>query len=197
MKIQISLLKHMEAKMKKLQIGVMGPAISEYPKNKVIKRKIENTARELGRLLASKKVTVFTGGMDGVMEATLRGAKEKNGLTIGVPGRKRGISNKFVDVEILTDIEIGSFLFAGLLSCDSLIFIPGGAGTLAELCIAYRNKKPIVIMKGFDKYYDSLINNYLDNSKLVKIYGASNPKEAVSLALKMTKNYLNRETRSK
>ena len=58
---------------------------------------------------------------------------------------------------------------------------------MAELCIAYRYKKPIIIMEGFSDDYDKLINNYLDESRSILIYGAKNPEEAVEKAIRLAK----------
>jgi len=173
----------MEKQNRKMQIGVIGPAESEYPKDATLKNKVCEYAERIGELLAKKGVIVFTGGADGVMELASKGAKNKNGTTVGTPGRTRESSNKYIDIEVLTPIDVGDFLFAGILSCDAIITIPGGAGTMAELCLAYRYKKPIVIIEGLSKDYDNLINNYLDESRLVLIEGAKNPEEAVEKAV--------------
>jgi len=170
---------------RKLQIGVMGPAVSEYPQNSQTKEMVCEFAEKIGELLAERGVIVFTGGMDGVMELASKGTKNKNGITVGTPGRTRNMSNKYVDIEVLTPIDVGDFIFAGILSCDAIITIPGGAGTLAEVCMAYRNKKPNVIIEGINPDYDKLINNYLDESKLILTYGAKTPEEAVKKALEL------------
>ncbi|OHA88537.1 MAG: hypothetical protein A2741_01510 [Candidatus Zambryskibacteria bacterium RIFCSPHIGHO2_01_FULL_43_27] len=172
---------------RKLQIGVMGPAVSEYPQNPQTKKMVCEFAEKIGELLAKRGVIVFTGGMDGVMELASKGAKNKNGITVGTPGRTRNMSNKYVDIEVLTPIDVGDFIFAGILSCDAIITIPGGAGTFAEVCIAYRNKKPNVIIEGINPDYDKLINNYLDESKLILTYGAKTPEEAVGKAIELAK----------
>lgn len=175
---------------KKLQIGVMGPAVSEYPRDRKIQNIVRTFALEIGRLLAKRGVVVFTGGMDGVMELASKGAKMEGGVTVGTPGRTRGISNKFIDIEVLTPIDVGDFIFAGILSCDAIITIPGGAGTLAETCIAYRNKKPNVVIEGINPDYDKFINNYLDESKQIVIYGAKTPVEAVKKAVELARKTL-------
>ncbi|MEK7071517.1 MAG: TIGR00725 family protein [Patescibacteria group bacterium] len=175
---------------RKIQIGVIGPAKSEYPKDSILTKKIIKTAERIGKLLAERNVVVVTGGMDGVMEVVSKGAKSKRGITIGTPGRIRNTSNKYIDIEILTPIDVGDFLFAGILSSDAIITIPGGAGTLAELCLAYRYKKPIIILKGLSSDYDKLINGYLDESKSVLIKGASNPEEAVNKAIGLAQKLL-------
>jgi len=180
----------MEKLRRKLQIGVMGPAEGEYPKNSNLKAKICEIAIRLGELLAENGAVVFTGGMDGVMELASKGAKNKGGVTVGTPGRIRGMSNKYIDIEVLTPIDVGDFLFAGILSCDAIITIPGGAGTLAKVCMAYRNKKPNIIIEGINSDYDNLINNYLDEGRLILMEGAKNAEEAVKKALRLAKeNY--------
>lgn len=178
--------------MKKIQIGVIGPAREEYPLDKNMQNRVEKFAEEVGKIIGKKGIVLITGGMDGVMEAASRGAKMKNGITIGTPGRERGISNKYVDIEILTPIDIGDFLFVGTLSCDAFIVVPGSAGTMAELCLAYRAKKPIVILSGFSKEYDNMIDNYIDEGKFIKIFGADSPKEAVDLAIRLAKQNINK-----
>jgi len=170
---------------RKFQIGVMGPAVSEYPRDPKTKKMVCKFAERIGELLALRGVVVFTGGMDGVMELASKGAKNKNGITVGTPGRTRNMSNRYVDIEILTPIDVGDFIFAGILSCDAIITIPGGAGTLAEACLAYRNKKPNVVIEGINPDYDKLINNYLDESKQIVTYGAKTPEEAVEKAIKL------------
>jgi len=165
----------------------MGPAFSEYPQNPQIKKVVCEFAEKIGELLAERGVIVFTGGMDGVMELASKGAKNKNGITVGTPGRVRNMSNKYIDIEVLTPVDVGDFIFAGILSCDAIITIPGGAGTLAEVCMAYRNKKPNVIIEGINPDYDKLINNYLDESKLILTYGTKTPEEAVIKAIELAK----------
>ncbi|MBI2578596.1 MAG: LOG family protein [Candidatus Aenigmarchaeota archaeon] len=177
----------------KIQVGVIGPAEEEYSSDKKMREKIEITAERLGELVAESGAVLFTGGMSGVMEAASRGAKKKGGLTIGTPGRDRGISNKYVDVEICTPIDIGDFLFAGTWSCDAIIVVPGSAGTLAEMCLAYRAKKPIIVLRGFDEIYEKWIDNYIDEGKFVKILGTETPEEAVEMAIKIAKLNLNKK----
>lgn len=63
---------------------------------------------------------------------------------------------------------------------------------MAELCLAYRTKKPIIIIEGFDPIYDSLINNYADEGKFIKILGAKSPEEAVSKAIDFAKQNINK-----
>ena len=166
--------------MTNIQIGVIGGGLKNLPpKSKDI---ILKDAEVVGALIADRKGILISGGMDGVMEYSCRGAYLNRGLVIGTPGRQRGLSNQYVSVEICTPIDIGDYLFAGILSCDSIIVFPGGAGTLAEIALAYRYSKPMIIMRGYDNYLDQLIGKSLDNSKKIVFLGANTPKEAVDLA---------------
>ncbi len=173
--------------MKKIQIGVIGPDKTEYPKNKNKRNKMIKVAQKIGELIALNNWILFTGGTEGIMLEASKGAKRKRGLVVGIPGNVRNSANRYIDVEIVTNINIGSFNCAGLLSSDIIIVIPGGAGTLAELSIAYRYKKPIIILKGFNKFYDNLINKYLDNGQNIKFMGATNELDVITLIKKQLK----------
>ncbi len=160
---------------------MIGPDVGEIPKDGSSGRRIADTARRLGELIAKEGWVLLTGGCRGVMEYASEGASKAGGIVVGTPGRTRGVSNLYVDVEIVTEVDIGSFIFAGILSCDALVVIPGGAGTLAELCIAYRAKRPCVIMRGFSDYYDGFIDNYMDGGRSIKLYGADTPEKAMEV----------------
>jgi hypothetical protein len=120
------------------QIGVIGP-------EKADKNQLE-IAEKLGEDIAKRGYVLITGGAGGVMEAASRGAKNYGGITVGTPGKKRLMSNRYVDIEICTPVDIGDFIFAGILSCDLMLVIPGDAGTSAEFFMGIRNKIPMVVI---------------------------------------------------
>ena len=166
------------------QLGVLGPSASNLPRDSMLCAKLLDNAEEVGRRIAQAKAILITGGMDGAMEAACRGAKEAGGITVGTPGRERGMCNPHVIVEICTPIDVGDLLFAGSLSCDALIVFPGGAGTLAEVALTYRFRKPMIIMRGYSVWYDELVGKPLDqSSNKLPFLGADTPEEAVSKAL--------------
>ncbi len=107
--------------MKTRQLGVLGPSKSNLPTDRGLRAKLLENVEEVGRRIAQAGAILITGGMDGAMEAACKGAKEAGGITIGTPGRDRGMCNPYVMVEICTPIDVGDFLFAGILSCDALI----------------------------------------------------------------------------
>jgi len=174
---------------KKLQIGVLGWAgIEEYKIGGPTKKELK-FAEKIGSLLAKKRVIVVTGGKGGVMESAARGAKKSKGTTMGVITGPRDTSNEWTDIEIITGSKI-----AGLdevlipLMCDSVIVIGGGAGTLQEICVCYRNKIPIIVLEETFGWAKKLANeNYLDSRKTVKIISVKNPVDAVNEAIKQAK----------
>jgi len=161
---------------RKLQIGVIGGEEKNLPSNN--KREILKIAKKIGEGIAKNDAILLTGGMSGVMEAASQGAYENGGITVGTPGRERKMSNPWVTVEICTPIDIGDYLFAGIPSCDAIIVLPGGIGTLAEVLIASRYKKPLIFIKKLD--FEILKNIKLNNKFIV-----NSAKEAVKISIKL------------
>lgn len=171
---------------KKLQIGVIGSAgQDDYENNGAASKEMMMIAKEVGELLAKANAVVVTGGKDGIMEAAAEGAKKAGGLTVGViKGRDRFMSNQYTDIEILSGMTADGFDELTLvLMCDALIVIGGGAGTLQEIAIAYRNNKPIIAIDYLGGWGGKLVGKYLDERKKIFIKSAKNPNDAVNLAL--------------
>ena len=121
------------------------------------------------------------------MEFAARGARKANGITVGViKGKQRFRSNNFTDIEILTGMVADGFdEFVLITMCDALITIGGGAGTLEEIVIAYRNKKPIVALEKTGGWADKTIESYLDERETIKVESAKTPEEAVEKAIRL------------
>ena len=175
--------------MRKFQIGVMGSCADlKYSK------KIEKLAEEVGYWVAKKKATLLFGAekdVDSLSTAACRGAKRAGGLTIGVTyGNGLEIVEKNVDVVIATGLGRGGGReFTLVLSCDAIITISGGSGTLTEIAIAYQANIPIVALKGTGGWSDKLAGEYLDGRERTRVEAVQSPKKAVELALKLiTKN---------
>lgn len=101
-------------------------------------------AAEVGRLLAERGATLVCGGRGGAMEAACRGAKEADGLTVGIlPGADRSEANPFVDVVVPTGLgEARNALVVG--AADAVIAIGGGYGTLSEIALALKAGKRVI-----------------------------------------------------
>jgi len=174
--------------MRKTQIGIIGG--EEKNLNDEEKKLFFSLAEEIGSLLAKKGVILITGGCSGISEAACQGAINGGGITVGTPGPKRFSSTKNVTVEICTPIDIGDYLFAGILSSDVIIVFPGGAGTLAEIALAYRYRKPLVFIGGIsDDIFKKLFGNI---EKDYPFYVAKDAFSAVKLSLKAAEEKLNK-----
>lgn len=171
---------------RKIQIGIVGPEEKNLPGNEQKKKEMLRVAKVVGRLIAKNGAILITGGCSGVVEASCKAAYEAGGIVVGTPGRKRGTAIPWVTVEICTPIDIGDFIFAGVLSCDAIIVLPGDAGTLAELAIAYRYKKPLIFIKELG---ENLLNELkLKRRKRYPYFVVDSAEEAANLALEIGKS---------
>lgn len=175
----------------KLQIGVMGSAQDlNYGKE------LELLAEQLGYEIARKKAVLVFGAekdYDSLSTAACRGAKEAGGMTLGVTyGKGKDIYQKDADIVICTGMERGGGRELVLaLSCDALIAIGGGSGTLTELVEGYQANIPLIALRGTGGWSEKLADTFIDARKRVPVIGANTPKEAVELAFALGTGYLN------
>ena len=149
---------------------------------------LEKLAYETGAEVAKSNSILITGGLGGVMKAASRGAKENNGLTVGIiPQSDMSEANEFCDVVIPSGIGLMRD-FLNALSADGVIAIGGGSGTLSEICASYMYSKPIVVLKNSGGTSTKFADQYLDHRKNVKIIGADTPKDAMEILLKQIKH---------
>lgn len=146
------------------------------------------SAREVGAQIASHGAVLISGGLGGVMEAACKGAKERGGTVVGIlPHEEMSYANPYCDIIIPTGMGF-SRNYVTAYSADSAVVVGGGAGTYIEACVAYQKGKPIVALIGTGGTADKIAGSYLDDRKTVKVLSASNPKEAVELALDLASN---------
>ena len=111
---------------------------------------IEKAAQKLGELIAQRNHILVSGGLGGVMEAASRGAKSKNGLTIGIlPGRTKSDANKYVDIPIVTSMSHARNAII-VRTSDALVAVGGSYGTLSEIALAKAIGKIVVGIKTWD-----------------------------------------------
>ncbi len=120
-----------------------------------------SAAYELGRLVAEQGWVLLNGGRGaGIMDSSARGAKEAGGLTVGIlPGSERGQASAYVDVQIVTGMGSARNNI-NVLSSDVVIACSGGAGTLSEIALALKAKRPIIVLdfelgEAFSKYVET------------------------------------------
>ena len=144
---------------------------------------VEKIAYETGSEVAKSGAVLISGGLDGVMKAVSRGAKDAGGLTVGIiPQSDPSFANEYCDIVIPSGMGLARD-FLNALSGDGVIIIGGGSGTLSETCAAYMHKKPIVAIKNSGGIAEKYADQYLDHRKSVLITGVSSPKEAVKTIL--------------
>jgi len=180
----------------KLQIGVMGSAADlNY------KEKIEKLAEQIGELVAQSGNILIYGAekdYDSLSTAAARGAKKLNGLTVGVTyGKGKEIYDKEnTDIIIASGLERGGGReFVLVNSCDAIIALSGGSGTLTEIAIAYQLNIPMIVLKNTGGWSDRLADTFLDQRMRRKIISTNTPKQAVKLAVKLAKENINKSSK--
>lgn len=95
-------------------------------------------AHAVGKGVAQAGAALICGGLGGVMEAASRGAREADGVTIGIlPSADAHTANPFILIPIATGL--GEARNAVLInSADAVIAVGGGWGTLSEIAFARR-----------------------------------------------------------
>lgn len=145
---------------------------------------LERVAYETGIEVAKSGAVLISGGLGGVMKAACHGAKDGEGLTVGIiPQNDPSFANEYCDIVIPSGIGLARD-FLNALAADGVIIVGGGSGTLSETCAAYMHRKPIVAIKNTGGVADKYADQYLDHRQQVKIIGVNSPKEAVKLILK-------------
>ena len=160
--------------MRKYYIGVIGGSKPE--------EKFKHIAFEVGKLLAESNAIIISGGLNGVMEATSRGAFENHGIVIGIlPEEVRGSENPYVTYTIPTGMGYArNFLVAR--SSEALIAIDGASGTLSEASFAISEGRDVI---GIESH---IIKKMKDEEG--EYFIASKPKEAVEMALKSAEKFV-------
>ena len=153
-------------------IGVMGPAACDD--------QIAELAHAVGRAIAERGAVLLTGGRSGVMEAASRGAREAGGLTVGVlPGAGAADSppNPYVDLALYTGLgEARNWV--NVCASDAIIALGGGFGTLSEIALALKARKPVVLVGSWKLE--------IDGSE-PKVPRARDATEAVTMALALVR----------
>lgn len=174
-----------------LQVGVIGSAGSEeYLKGWKSSGGLMKAVRKIGELLGEKGATIVTGGGGGIMSEVSKEGIKRDSITIGLFNTLNDIGvGDIYTVGITTGMMEGGPEYLLPLSSDIMIAVSGGAGTLNELAVAYRNRVPVVLLKGYGGWVDKIIpllfdGKYLDERKRTPFYVVETPEEAVATAVK-------------
>lgn len=173
--------------MKKVQIGVVGSMADME-----LKQSLKQLASEIGQEIAKNNAILafgFEGDFDSLSEIAARSAEQSGGKTIAfVWGKKQQDLKGLNSIQVVTGQERGGGReFPFILSCDALICISGGSGTLMEIAMVYQAGIPVVAIQNSGGWSQKLANKFLDERKRQKIIGVQTAKEAVAMALKLAR----------
>ncbi len=174
--------------MKTYQIGVMGSA-----QDLNYSQEAEEFASKLGSLIAeSGNILVYGAEKEYSSLSTIAAmsSSKNNGITVGITdGKDKNIYGDYrPTVLIPCGLEIGGGReFTLVLSCDCIIAISGGSGTLNEITVAYQAGIPIITVDQFGGWAKTLSGKYLDKRNRLKCITAKTPESALKKALQEIK----------
>ena len=139
-------------------------------------------AYQLGSLIAQNGWVLLNGGRRaGIMEASAKGAKSLGGLTVGIlPDESHRGTSAFIDIPVLTGMGNARNCI-NVLSSDVVVACPGGAGTLSEIALALKVRRPVILLN-FNT--GNAFNSYTEQGLL---HHATTPEAVVELIKKLLK----------
>ena len=125
--------------MRRTIVGIMGGSVADGA--------TEENARAMGRLIAENGWVLLSGGRPtGVMQASVSGAREAGGLTVGVLfDDDRELAAEGLDIVIPTGMGAARNII-NILSSDVVVACRGSGGTLSEIAMALRFERPVVLL---------------------------------------------------
>lgn len=113
-------------------------------------RKTEQNAYKIGEIIANEGAVLICGGLDGVMKAAAKGAKEAGGLTIGLlPGKEKRDANPYIDIALPTSIGYARNAMVAC-SADIIVALPGSYGTSSEISYGIVYGRPVIDFGGWN-----------------------------------------------
>jgi uncharacterized protein (TIGR00725 family) len=110
---------------------------------------IAKLAFQVGSGIAEQGWILVCGGMGGVMEQACRGARSRNGITLGIlPGNSRGSGNPYLSYSVVTGIGEARNVLV-VRNSQALIAIDGSYGTLSEIALANAAGVPVVGLRSW------------------------------------------------
>lgn len=152
----------------KIIVGVMGPGENATPDD-------NEMAFELGRAIAKHGWITLTGGRSfGVMEAAMKGARDANGLTIGVlPDSNDQHASENAQIRIVTGMGSGRN-YINVLSSNIVVVLGMAAGTASEVALAIKSNKKVILLN-----QDEITIRFFKNIGTYRVMVAKTVDEAV------------------
>ena len=142
------------------------------------------TAEQVGAGIAFQGGVLVCGGRGGVMEAACKGAKARDGLTVGILPDSKQEANAFIDVPLPTGLGMRrNFLVVN--AADVVIAIGGRWGTLSEICFAVIFEKPVVLITGTGGCVEELAEGLVMKQNRSLLHVVHSAEEAVKKAFSL------------
>jgi uncharacterized protein (TIGR00725 family) len=126
---------------KAVYIGVIG--------GRRCSKEIAELAFQVGSGIAEEGWILVCGGMGGVMEQACRGARSRNGVTLGIlPGSSRDAANPYLSCSVVTGLGEARNVLV-VKSSRGIIAIDGSYGTLSEIALANAAGIPVVGLRSW------------------------------------------------
>jgi uncharacterized protein (TIGR00725 family) len=153
----------------KIIVGVMGPGENASPEDNEI-------AFELGRAIAQEGWAVLTGGRSfGIMDAVMKGARDRGGLTIGIlPDANEQNASENADVRIVTGMGSGRN-YISVLSSRIVVVLGMAAGTASEVALAIKSNKKVILLN-----QDEITIRFFKNIGTYRVLVAKSITEVIS-----------------
>lgn len=162
-----------------IQVGVVGSSQDiSYPKE------TEKYAMRIGELIAERKAALLFGSSGKKNSLSLeaaKGAKRKGGFVVAFTrdDEKVILGKEFVDILIPTGMSYGGREYVFIRSCDGVVGLHGGVGTLQEFTLCYMLKKPLVVLEQSGGWSSKLAGEYLDERRWIRVEASKTPEEIV------------------
>ncbi len=147
-------------------------------------------AFELGKALVDNGYRVQSGGLKGVMEAVMAGARSsehyREGDTIAlVPSFDTETANEHADIVIPTGLDV--MRNALVANAYAVIGVGGGAGTLCEYAFAWALDRLIIAFENSGGWSEKLANTRMDSDIRYedipedRVYGVTEVADAIKI----------------
>jgi uncharacterized protein (TIGR00725 family) len=141
----------------KFKVGVIGSGLSSS-------HDLQTKAYDVGREIARANCILVTGSGQGLPHEAEKGAKQLDGLVVGISPaacmKEHRDKYKFPaeksDILVFTGFGFKGRNVLFIRTCDAVILISGGIGTLNEFTIAFDEGKTIGVLKGTGGISDSI-----------------------------------------
>ncbi len=157
------------------------------------KESLTRKAEELGRVIATRDLVLLTGATTGVVYGVGKAAQQSGGFHVGISPAHNSEEHAHVyklpsdacDVVIYTGFGLKGRNVVLVRSCDIILFIAGGMGSLNEFTIAHDERKIIGCLLGTGGVADDADHLLQTFSKLTdaRVFQNDDPKRLLDACL--------------